>query len=299
MTTRIICRTALVLVGAAALLAAQQAQLPPGLNVPRRRAPSAPGPAAPKAAKPAGPSRTAASSSPVAPQPQVGSKEELAAIQATMNALDPDSRIKACEDLIANFPDTEFKAFALQTATLSAQEKNDYDQLMLYGERTLEADPNSYTVMLAMAAALAQRTREFDLDKEEKLKRTEDYAGKAMEVIETAPRPNPSITDQQWEEAKGDLRSQAHEALGMAAMVRKDYEKAVNEFKTAIDVGSTPNPVTEVRLGSALNLAARHDEAIAVLDKLMEDPQLDPQIRSFMQAERLKAVKAKEAKAQQ
>ena len=216
-----------------------------------------------------------------------------------MNALDPDSRIKACEDLIANFPDTEFKAFALQTATLSAQQKNDYDQLMLYGERTLEADPNSYTVMLAMASALAQRTREFDLDKEEKLKRVEDYASKSIEVLETAPRPTSAISDQQWEEGKKDLIAQAHEAFGLAAMVRKDYQKAVDEFQTAIDSGLTPNPATKVRLGAVLNLSARHDEAIAVLDELMTDPQLHPQIRSFAQTERLRAVQAKAAKAQQ
>lgn len=238
------------------------------------------------------------STTPVAPQPKPKSQKEVEAIMAIMNAPDPDSRIKAAEELIQKFADTEFKAFALQMATISAQQKNDNEQVILYGERTLEADPNNYTAMVVLAATLAQTTREFDLDKEEKLKRAEAYANKALQLLEKAPRPNPNITDQQWEEAKKDFRSQAFEALGIVEMVRKNYDKAIANFKTSIDVAGTPNVPTKIRLGAAYNLAGKHDEAIAVLDEVMADAQLHPQLRSFAQAERLRALKAKEAKTQ-
>lgn len=238
------------------------------------------------------------STTPVAPQPKPKSQKEVEAIMAIMNAPDPDSRIKAAEELVRNFADTEFKSFALQMATISAQQKNDNEQVLLYGERTLEADPNNYTAMVILAATLAQTTREFDLDKEEKLKRAEGYANKALQLLENAPRPNPNITDQQWEEAKKDFRSQAFEALGIVEMVRKNYDKAIANFKTSIDVAGTPNAPTKIRLGAAYNLAGKHDEAIAVLDEVMADAQLHPQLRSFAQAERLRALKAKEAKTQ-
>jgi len=187
----------------------------------------------------------------------------------------------------------------LQMATISAQQKNDNENVLIYGERTLEADPNNYTAMIIMAQTLAQTTREFDLDREEKLKRVEGYANKAIQLLEKAPRPNPNITDQQWEEAKRDFRSQAFEALGIAEMVRKNYDRAIAHFKTAIDVAGTPNAPTKIRLGAALNLSGKHDEAIAVLDEVMADAQLNPQLRSFAQAERLRAVQAKEAKSKQ
>lgn len=239
------------------------------------------------------------STSPVAPQPRPKSQKEIEAIMAIVNAQDPDSRIKAAEELVRNFADTEFKAFALQMATISAQQKNDNENVLIYGERTLEADPNNYTAMIIMAQTLAQTTREFDLDREEKLKRAEGYANKAIQLLEKAPRPNPNITDQQWEEAKKDFRSQAFEALGIAEMVRKNYDRAIAHFKTAIDVAGTPNAPTKIRLGAALNLSGKHDEAIAVLDEVMADAQLHPQLRSFAQAERLRAVQAKEAKSKQ
>ena len=126
-----------------------------------------------QAAQTQAPAGGATSTSPVAPQPKPKSQKEIDAIMAIQNALDPDSRIKAADELISKFADTEFKAFALYIATASAQQKNDFERTLLYGERTLEADPKNYGAMTIMAAALAQKTREFDLDKEEKLARAE------------------------------------------------------------------------------------------------------------------------------
>ncbi|MCW5980279.1 MAG: tetratricopeptide repeat protein [Bryobacteraceae bacterium] len=237
------------------------------------------------------------SNTPVAPQPKVKSQKEVDAIMAIQNALDPDSRIKAVEELIRNFSDTEFKAFALQMAAFSAQQKNDFEQMMIYGERTLEADPKNYAVLVMMAPALAQRTREFDLDKEEKLSRAEKYANEALKAIDAAPRPNPNVTDQQWDEAKNDFRGQAYEGLGLVSMARKDFEKAVAQFKQANDL--SPNAPAKIRMAAALNAAGKHDEAIAAVDEVMADPQLNPQLKNFAQAEKVRAVQAKEAKSKQ
>jgi tetratricopeptide (TPR) repeat protein len=237
---------------------------------------------------------------PVAPQPKVKSQKEIDAIMAIQNALDPDSKIKAVEELIRNFADTEFKAAALQMATFAANQKNDFEQMMIYGERTLEADPKNYAAMVIMSAALAQKTREFDLDKEEKLSRSEKYANDALKILESAPRPREDVSDQQWEEAKNEFRGQAYEGLGIAAMVRKNYDKAVEEFKKAINVSpETPNPAVKIRLGAALNLAGKPDEAITALDEVLNAADTHPQLKSFAQAEKVRAVKLKEAKAKQ
>ena len=240
--------------------------------------------------------------SPVAKQPAIKSKEEMEAIQAIMNALDPKSRIEAADKLVADFPDSEWKSFALQMATISYQQLNDFENMMVYGERALEVDPDNIFVLLALANGLAQKTREFDLDKEEKLRRATELANHAIEVLKTAPRPNPRITDEQWEAAKNDFRAQAYEALGMVAMVRKDFAKAVEQFKKAIDVGTTPNAGTKVRLAAALTGAGNYNEAIVTLDDVLGDPQLNPVIRRIAEAERARAVKLRDiaaAKAKQ
>lgn len=226
--------------------------------------------------------------------PQIKSQKEAEAWNAVVNAQDPDSRIAAVENLLTKFADTELKPYALSIATDSARQKNDFEKLMLYGERTLEADPKNYNTMFVLASAIAQRTREHDLDKEEKLKRAEKLANEGGEILKTAAKPNPQITDEQWAQAKKDFESQQHEALGLVAMVRKKYDVAINEFKAASDLNG--DVAAMVRLGQAYNLAGKHEEAVAVLDKVMAGADTPVQVKQIAQAERARAIQAKGAK---
>jgi tetratricopeptide (TPR) repeat protein len=229
----------------------------------------------------------------VAKQPQPKSKEEVEALQAMFAAQDPDTRIQAADTLLAKFADTEFKSIALFFAAASYEQKGDFEKTIIYAERTLEADPGNYNAMLMLARNIAQRTKEHDLDREEKLGKVTKFAKSAEDALKTAPKPNPQLTDEQWTAAKKDLTAQAHEALGLAAMARKKYDVAITEFKTAIDDAANPDPATMVRLGAVYNLSGKHDEAIAVLDKVMAAADAHPQIKQFAQAERARAVQAK------
>ncbi|MBK5294363.1 MAG: hypothetical protein JJE04_22115 [Acidobacteriia bacterium] len=231
-----------------------------------------------------------------AKQPTPKSQKEQEAVMAIFNAPDAAARIKAAEELMTKYADTEFKVTALQIAAASAQEMNDYEKMVIYAERTLEADAKNFASMLMLASGMAQRTREHDLDKEEKLGKAEKFAKDALEVLKTAPKPRPDITDEQWEGAKKDFSSQAYESLGLTAMVRKKYDEAIAQFTKSIETASTQDPATSVRLGSAYNLVGKYDEAIVVLDKLLADPQLNPAIRQFASQEKLKAATAKAKK---
>lgn len=229
-------------------------------------------------------------------QPKPKSQKEYDALMAVMNATDPDAQIKAIDNLLTNFADTEFKVIALQQATQAAMQKGDAEKVVIYAERTLQADPKNYTVMLMLAQMTAQRTREHDLDKEEKLKQAEKLATDAIELVKTAQKPRPDLTDEQWNGAKKDFEAQGYESLGMAAMVRKKYPDAIAQFKKATEVQSTPDPATKVRMASAQNSAGNYDAAILVLDAVLADQQLHPAIRQVAGQEKLKAVQGKAAK---
>lgn len=228
-------------------------------------------------------------------QPKPKSQKELDAIMAIQNAADPAARIAAVEDLLTKFADTEFKSFALMVAAASAQQMNDFEKMVIYAERTLEADPKNFQSMLMLAGGIAQRTREHDLDREDKLGRVEKLANQAMEIVKTAPKPNPQITDEQWEGAKQDVIAQAYEALGQAAMVRKKYDVAAQNWKTAVDTAASPDPATMVRLANAYNQMGKPDEALAVLTKLDTMPEVHPQIKAAATEQRNNAVKMKGA----
>jgi len=226
-------------------------------------------------------------------QPQPKSKGELEALQALFNAQDPDARIKAADELVNKYADTDFKDTALFMAAFSYQQKNDAENAIIYAERTLEANPKHYQSMLMLAELMAQRTREHDLDREEKLTRAEKHANTARELIKTAEKPNPSVTDEQWEAGKKDMDAQALQALGLVAMVRKKYDEAATQFKAALDTASQPDPATMVRLGAAYNQSGKPDEAIAVLDKVMAMTEVHPSIKQFAQAEKARAAQIK------
>ena len=98
------------------------------------------------------------------------------------------------------------------------------------------------------------------------------------------------LTDEQWEEHKKGAVAQAHNAKGLAALTRKKFDVAVAEFKAAAD--NDPQPAYLVRQASALESAGKHDEAIALCDKVLADAQVHPQIKQVAQSIRAQAAKA-------
>jgi tetratricopeptide (TPR) repeat protein len=214
---------------------------------------------------------------PSGPAPK--SKGELEALQALMAAQgNPDATIKAGDDLLTKYADTDFKEAALQSIAMAYQQKGDTDKAQIYAERLLEVNPKSYQAELMIGELLASKTRENDLDKEEKLSKADKMLNGAIANVNAAQKPNPQLSDAQWEEGKKYVIAQAHNGLGMVALVRKKYDAAATEFKTAAE--TDPQPAYQVRLASALLSAGKNEEAIAVCDKVLADPQLHPQIKN-------------------
>jgi tetratricopeptide (TPR) repeat protein len=228
-------------------------------------------------------------------QPKPKSQGEVDALKAMFAATTSDARIAAAENVLTKYADTEFKAVALYFEAASYEQKGDYEQTVVFAERTIEADPNHYQAMLMLAQNIAQHTKEFDLDREEKLAKVEKYAKGALILIPNAPKPNPALTDDQWAAAKKDFTLQAHVALGIAAMDRKKYDVAETEFKSALE--SKADPATMVRLGSAYSLDGKYDDAIAQFDKVMGTADASAPVKQVAQAERVRAIQKKGAAA--
>ena len=229
-------------------------------------------------------------------QPKPKSAKESEALMAIQNATEPDAQLAAIENLLTKFADTEYKGMVLQMAVQVSQQKGDAEKVVIYAERTLKHDPKNFMVMLMLAQTIAQKTREFDLDKEEKLGQAEKLANDGIEISKTAPKFRPDLTDEQWAGARKDFEAQGYEALGMSAMVRKKYADAAVQFKKSVDTQASPDPATKVRLASAYNSSGNFDAALPVLDALLADQQLHPTIRQIAGQEKMKAAQGKAAK---
>jgi len=228
--------------------------------------------------------------------PQPKSTKEADAIKKYQNPKNtPDETIAAVEALITNFADTSFKASALSAAAEASDRKGDWAKAIVYGDLSLEADPKGYFAtdsLLLVAGELAQHTAKYDLDKETKLSKAEKDVNLALEIIPNFPKPpGVKISDADFATFKKDNTSEAHRDLGLIATARQKWDVAVTEFKLAVDGSSSPDSVMMARLGNAYNENMQYAEAKAILQKVLDMPNLNPNVKAFATQELTRATK--------
>ena len=227
---------------------------------------------------------------PSGPKPK--NNKEVAALNAINAAPTVDDKLKAIDNVLTNFKDTEFKPMLLEMALQLEAQKGDYAQVVTYGQEILDKDPKNAVALVTLAGETARRTREFDLDKDEKLAKADKWAKDGIEAAKTAPKPaGTNMTDDQWEHQRKDLQSQGYEALGMSATVSKKYDDAITNFKLALDL--SPTAGTWLRLGQAYEDASKWDEASDAYDKAGAMPNASAQIKTIATSKKAEVAKLK------
>ena len=200
-------------------------------------------------------------------QPQPKSQEEVDAIMAVQNAADPNARIAAAQKLLKDFKDTEFKEFANYMMMLSYQQLNDFENMLIFGDETLKHNADNVGVLLQLSFAIPTRTREFDLDKEEKLSKAEDYAKRAITLIPNLPKLDPNLPDEEWLMTKKDFMSQANESLGLIALKRENYDAAIENLTKALELAEQQTGATLYHLANAYHKSGNKDMALETVNK--------------------------------
>jgi tetratricopeptide (TPR) repeat protein len=237
------------------------------------------------------------------PQAQAGprpkTQKESEALQKVLQAQQAqnwDGEIQAINYVLENFADTDYKNLLLSMAVDAAQAKGDFAQTIAFGEQAIQADPNNITARVTMAEDIAQHTRENDLDKEQSLKKVDDYANKALELLKNSSAPPPGMNPATWPDTQKLLTSQANDALGQAADLRKNYTDAIKDFQAAISADGN-NTIAQARLAKAYTDNKQYDDAIAQADKVLALPNLNPAVKNYAQTEKDRATKLKAAAA--
>jgi tetratricopeptide (TPR) repeat protein len=207
---------------------------------------------------------------------KVKSPKEGVAINAAIQAKDPDERIKAIENVLTNFADTEFKVPLLQMAVQTEEDKGDFAQTVFYANRLLMADPMNAFALITLAAETARHTREHDLDIDEQLKKVDKWAKDGIEAAKVAPKLRSDVADADWEGYKKDLQAQAMVALGMADTLRKNYDGAAANYRLSLTTATSPNPATYIRLAQVYMAQGKLDDANFTLDKAIAPPATAP-----------------------
>jgi tetratricopeptide (TPR) repeat protein len=230
--------------------------------------------------------------------PTTKSPAEANAVKAIGTTSDPDAVIKAAEDLMSKFADTEYKEYALTMEARAYQQKGDSVNAQVFGERVLQINPKNAMMELLVGEVIAPSIKEHDLDRDQEAGKASKLFNDAIENIKASPKPNPQLTDKDWADAQQYTIAQAHNDLGVLAQVQikwsstVKWDDVIKEYKLAVD-GDPEQDAYATRLANAYAGAGKNEEAIALCDKLLAKPNLHPRIKQVVTQIRAQAVAAK------
>jgi len=92
--------------------------------------------------------------------PSTETQAEAQAVQAMLQAQDPDARVQAADALVTKFANTDFKSLAFYIEADAYQQKNDTAKAIVFGEQALQVDPNNFDASALLANVLASSTRD-------------------------------------------------------------------------------------------------------------------------------------------
>lgn len=229
---------------------AQQTQTPPPAQpgTPQQQAPAQPAPKRP---------------------PQAKTQAEFDAYNQIANTADPAALEKAADDFAAKFPDSELRILLYKKAMAEYQQANNGDKMMEMGKKALAIDPNDAQALISVAEVLAERTRDTDLDKDQRLAEARKDAEAVLKAVDT---DTPSgVPPDKIELYRGLMKSNAYAILGTLDFNKNDYASAEGNFRKSIDaLPQQPDAVTVLRLALALDHQGKYPEALKYANQAVQ-----------------------------
>jgi len=202
--------------------------------------------------------------------PQAKTQPEFEAYKAAIASQnDPAAMEKAADDFATKFPTSELRTILYRTLMRVYQNANNGDKMSETAQKILKIDPDDPEALVNSAEVIAERTRDTDLDKDQ---RWDEAAKEAQHALETVDTDTPAgMQPNQIELYKGLVRSTAYSILGSVADHREKYPEAENYYRKSIDaLPSQPDPLVILRLGLALDKQGKYADALKEVNRAVE-----------------------------
>ena len=222
------------------------------------------------------PATQAAPSQPAQPAqgkrpPQAKTQPEFDAYKAAAANQDPAALSKAADDFATKFPDSELRVILYKTAMRGFQQANDGDNMIETGRKVIKIDPDDPEALVGVAEVLAERTRDTDLDKDQRLDEAMKLAQHATETIDSDIAVPPGTPQDKIDAYKGFLRSTAYSIMGTIQYNKEKYPDAEGFYRKSIDAyPAQPDPVAVLRLALALDKQNKYPEALKEANHAVE-----------------------------
>ncbi len=157
------------------------------------------------------------------------------------------------------------------------QTANKAEQMMEMGRKVLKIDPDDPEALVGVAQVLAERTRDSDLDKDQRLDEGTKMAQHAVETTDTDITVPPGTPQDKIDAYKGFLRSTAYYVLGTIQYTREKYADAEGYFRKSLDAfPSQPDPLAVLRLALSLDKQEKYPEALKFANQAVQTDRKQP-----------------------
>jgi tetratricopeptide (TPR) repeat protein len=229
---------------------------------PAQQTPPAAGQAAPAAGTTAPPAKR---------PPQTKTQQEFDAWKAASASPDAASMEKAADDFATKFPDSEVRVLLYQSAMRLYQNSNNADKTEAMGRKVLSFDADNPEALVIVAEVVAEKTRDSDIDKDQRYGEATSMAQKATQTVDTDIQVPAGTPQDKIDAYKGLLRSNAYSIIGTIEFKKENYPAAQEDLQKSIDAfPSQPDPVVILRLALALDKQQKYPEALKVANRAVE-----------------------------
>jgi tetratricopeptide (TPR) repeat protein len=203
-------------------------------------------------------------------RPQAKTQEEYAAYNAAAALTDPAAQEKAADDFATKFPDSELRPIIYKAVMHGYLQANNGEKAMTMAQKILTYDADDPEALVGVAQVLAERTRDTDLDKAERLAEARKDAQRALVTVDTDV-PTSGYSADQLNAYKGLLRSDAYAALAVLDYNAKAWADAEGNLRKSIDAyPQQVDPVAVLRLSLALDQQNKYPEALKYANQAVD-----------------------------
>jgi len=224
--------------------------------------------------KPAAQSAPAAGQATAAPAgkrpPQAKTQPEFDAYKTAAALTDPAAQEKAATDFASKYPDSELRSLLYKAVMHSYLQANNGEKMMEMAQKVLSFDPDDPEALVGTAQVLAERTRDTDLDKDQRLAEARKDAQRALVTVDTDV-PTAGQPPDRIELYKSFLRSDAYAILGTIDYNNKAWADAETNLRKSIDAFPQQiDPVAVLRLSLTLDQENKYPEALKYANQAVD-----------------------------
>ena len=203
--------------------------------------------------------------------PAAKTTPEYEAYKAAAALTDPAAAENAANDFAVKFKDSELRIVLFKNVMRDYQRAGNSDKIIEMGRKALAIDGDDPEALVTVAGELAEKTRDTDLDKDQRLDEAMKMAQKAVQTVDTDVAIPQGTPQDQVDTYKSQLRSFAFSIIGTLEFKKDNFADAETDLRKSIDAfPSGPDPVVVLRLAISLDRQNKYADALKEANRAVD-----------------------------